>query len=196
MYQVVARAVALELREHGLEALVLDDVPVVELVLQADARAEEAQRGEHEALVTAAREAQHLGEHVVAQDEVLDPIRVLLHAEGQQLAHVLLCREHAVPARARAQLHLRLGLRVAVHGRRPGLRPARDRPRELVHELVVEEVEQVVLLAPLHPLGIEQAAQHLRHLRLLAAAVALREHVQQRVHHLALGPLIQHVLPQ
>ena len=52
------------------------------------------------------------------------------------------------------------------------------------------------LLAALHALRVKQTAQHLRHLRLLAAAVPLSEHVQQRVHHLALGPLIQHVLPQ
>mmetsp|Transcript_3661 Transcript_3661/g.8243 ORF Transcript_3661/g.8243 Transcript_3661/m.8243 type:complete len:337 (-) Transcript_3661:1466-2476(-) len=141
VHQVVARAVAQELREHRLEALVLDDVTVVELVLQADAGAEEAQRGKHQALVAAPRQPQHLGEHVVAQDEVLDAIRVLLHAERQQLADVLLCREHAVPAPAHVLLHLRLGLRVAVHGRRAGLRPAGDGPRELVHELVVEEVE-------------------------------------------------------
>ena len=64
--QVVLVAVRLEQLDRRGEALVLRDISVVELVLEADAGAEEANRRQDEALVTVGRQAQHLAQHVLS----------------------------------------------------------------------------------------------------------------------------------
>jgi len=53
--------------------------------LKADAGAQEAQRGDDEPLLAAPQQAQHLAHRVGAQDVVLDPVLVVLHAEAEQV---------------------------------------------------------------------------------------------------------------
>mmetsp|Transcript_42946 Transcript_42946/g.94081 ORF Transcript_42946/g.94081 Transcript_42946/m.94081 type:complete len:328 (-) Transcript_42946:657-1640(-) len=73
---------------------------------------------------------------------------------------------------------------------------ARDGHRKPLDELLVKEVEKVVVLAAVHTFWVEDAAEHLVGLRLLAAAVGGGEHVHERAEHGALWPLPQHELAQ
>ena len=71
---------------HGLEKMVLDDVPIVEVVFQANTRSQKSDRTKNEVFLFLVEEEQDLRDDVVPEYVVLDAIAVLRDTEAQQLA--------------------------------------------------------------------------------------------------------------
>mmetsp|Transcript_20633 Transcript_20633/g.72857 ORF Transcript_20633/g.72857 Transcript_20633/m.72857 type:complete len:258 (+) Transcript_20633:404-1177(+) len=152
VHEAVAPVGGDEHLEDGRQQVVLDNVPVIELVLHGEARAHEADASQDEVLVAVAEQPEHLGQQVVAQDEVLDTVRVRLHAERQQVDDVALDSlggsRLATPRRGTAR---RAVLAAHRHERR-------HEPRYVV---VVEDAQELVLLRRLHRVGVQQQPQQL-----------------------------------
>ena len=119
---------------------------------------------------------------------------MLEHAEAEDLADVLAAAEDAaVAVVSPLDVVRRLvdGGGGAVDRRRARRHLAGDGRREFVDAILIEEVEELVLLAAVHPLGVEQRAQHLADLRPLSRRVGADDAAEQRVEELALRALLQ-----
>lgn len=83
--EIVATIIPPEGIHNGAKEVSIDDVAVVELVLEAHDATHEPQGPQHQEGELGTHQHQHPAQQVLVQHVVLDMVRVVLHAERQQL---------------------------------------------------------------------------------------------------------------
>ena len=93
-HELAPRPILHQKGDHRLEQSVFDQVPHVELVQRANTCSEEPNACQHNGFggVIQREQAQHLLHHVVLQDEVANPVRVVRDTKRKQLADENHCR--------------------------------------------------------------------------------------------------------